>query len=98
VSIVNFLGMGPLELLLIMALALIVFGPDKLPDIARQLGRTIGEFRRMSSDVRTELQRNLQLDEDVSHRPGPRPGATPPSYTPPSPPSQPRPDDVQPPY
>jgi Tat protein translocase TatB subunit len=98
VSIVNFLGMGPLELLLIMALALIVFGPDKLPDIARQLGRTIGEFRRMSSDVRTELQRNLQLDEDVSHRPGHRPGATPPSYTPPSPPSQPRPDDVQPPY
>lgn len=94
----NFLGMGPLELLLILALALIVFGPDKLPDIARQLGRSLGEFRRMSSEVRAELTRNLQLDEDVPRRPGPpAPPANPPSYTPPSAPRS-RPDDVQPPY
>ncbi len=56
----NVLGMGPAELLLVLALALIVFGPDKLPDIARQLGRVVGEFRRVSSDVTREIQRSMQ--------------------------------------
>ena len=65
----NILGMGPAELLLVLALALIVFGPDKLPDIARQLGRVVGEFRRVSSDVTRELQRSIQEDPPAA---GPR--------------------------
>jgi Tat protein translocase TatB subunit len=96
----NFLGMGPLELLLILALALIVFGPDKLPEIARQLGRSVNQFRRMTSDVRTELQRGLQLDDDAtksgSARPSILPPATPSSTAPPR--TSPPPDDLQPPY
>src|SRR5436190_2929889 len=65
----NFLGMGPAELLLVLALALIVFGPDKLPDIARQLGRVVAEFRRISSDVTREIQRSIEDDPPTS---GPR--------------------------
>ena len=65
----NFLGMGPAELLLVLALALIVFGPDKLPDLARQIGRVVGEFRRVSSDVTREMQRSLQ---EEAPNPGPR--------------------------
>ena len=65
----NILGMGPAELLLVLALALIVFGPDKLPDIARQLGKVVGEFRRVSSDVTRELQRSIQEEPPAS---GPR--------------------------
>jgi sec-independent protein translocase protein TatA len=64
----NFLGMGPAELLLVLVLALIVFGPDKLPDIARQLGRTVAELRRVSSDVTREIQRSIQ-DEAPSSGP-----------------------------
>ena len=84
----NFLGMGPAELLLVLVLALIVFGPDKLPDIARQLGRTVAELRRVSSDVTREIQRSIQ-DEAPSS--GPRivrqsPTATPAAPAPLSPP------------
>ena len=65
----NFFGMGPLELGLILALALVVFGPDKLPELARQLGRVIGEVRRFSSEASSELQRTLSLDEPGVARP-----------------------------
>lgn len=72
----NFLGMGPAELVLVAALALIVFGPDKLPDIARQIGRAVGELRRVSSDVTREVQRSIQEEPSAS---GPRIVRQPPS-------------------
>ena len=59
----NVFGMGPLELFLILALALVVFGPDKLPDLARQVGKAVGEIRRISSEVTGEIHRGLQLDD-----------------------------------
>jgi sec-independent protein translocase protein TatA len=58
--------MGPLEVLLILALALIVFGPDRLPELARQVGRTVMEVRRITSDLTTEVNRSLQLEEPQS--------------------------------
>jgi sec-independent protein translocase protein TatA len=84
----NVLGMGPAELLLVLALALIVFGPDKLPDIARQVGRTVGELRRMSSDVTREIQRSIQEEPSGS---GPRIAHQPPRASPPPPPFDPPP-------
>jgi Tat protein translocase TatB subunit len=83
----NFLGMGPAELLLVLALALIVFGPDKMPDIARQLGKTVGDLRRVTSDVTRELQRSIQEDPSTS---GPRivrqsPSSNPPPQAEPTP-------------
>lgn len=44
-------GIGVPELLLILALALIVFGPGKLPDVGKAIGRGLSEFRRAAKDV-----------------------------------------------
>jgi TatA/E family protein of Tat protein translocase len=48
-------GIGMTELLVILAVALIVFGPKRLPELARSLGRALGEFRRASTDLRQQL-------------------------------------------
>jgi TatA/E family protein of Tat protein translocase len=58
----NFLGMGPMELLLIVVLALIVFGPAKLPEIMGQVGKAIGDFRRATSDLSDEFNRTIQAE------------------------------------
>ncbi len=49
-------GIGMPELLLILAVALIVLGPRKLPEIARSLGRGIAEFRRTTDDMKREME------------------------------------------
>lgn len=48
-------GIGMPELLLILALALIVIGPKKLPDIARALGKGLAEFRRATDDLKSSI-------------------------------------------
>lgn len=53
---------GPAEMLVIAIFALLVFGPDKLPDIARQVGRAVREFRRATAELTTELQAGV-IDE-----------------------------------
>ena len=55
-------NIGPTELLLILVLALIVFGPNRLPEVARGVGRGLREFRRASDDLKDELQRGFNLD------------------------------------
>jgi len=50
------------ELLVIFAIALVVLGPKKLPELARSLGRGLAEFRRASSDLHREF---LDVDKDV---------------------------------
>lgn len=55
-------GIGMPEMLLILAIALIVIGPKKLPDLAKSLGRAIGEFRRATND----LKESITIDDDVS--------------------------------
>ena len=50
------------ELLVIFALALLVLGPKRLPDLARSLGRGLSEFRRASTDLRREF---MDVAEDV---------------------------------
>ena len=51
--------LGPLEILLVAAVALIVFGPEKLPELARSVGRTIADLRRMADDMRFDLEDGL---------------------------------------
>jgi TatA/E family protein of Tat protein translocase len=58
----NILGMGPLEILLIVVLALIVFGPAKLPEIMGQVGKAIADFRRATSELSDEFNRTIQAE------------------------------------
>jgi TatA/E family protein of Tat protein translocase len=58
------LDIGVQEILVIMVLALIIFGPDKLPDLGRRLGRAMREFRRASDEFRSTVEQNLQLHLD----------------------------------
>ncbi len=52
-------GVGLPEMLVIMVIALIVFGPGKLPEIAGALGRAIGDFRRASRELTSDLQGSI---------------------------------------
>jgi len=54
-------NIGTNELLLILAIILLIFGPKKLPDLARSLGRAINEFRKASSGVTNEVE-NIKKD------------------------------------
>ena len=60
------LMIGPLgmqEMLIILMVALIVFGPRKLPQIGKTLGKSIAEFRRTSTELRSTLEREVQMEE-----------------------------------
>jgi len=54
-------GMGMPEIILILAIALIVLGPKKLPEIAKALGRGIAEFKKATQD----FKENLDVDNDL---------------------------------
>jgi len=56
-------SLGVPELLFILVLALLVFGPRKLPEIGRTLGRAMGEFRRATSDLKRTLDVELSTEE-----------------------------------
>ncbi|WP_035069045.1 Sec-independent protein translocase protein TatB [Nitratidesulfovibrio termitidis] len=56
-------GIGSTELLVIMVVALIVLGPKNLPNIARTLGKALGEFRRVSTDFQRTLNTEIELDD-----------------------------------
>jgi sec-independent protein translocase protein TatB len=56
------MSLGPEKIILILVVALIVFGPQRLPEIARQVGSAIRELRRMQDTVRGELEQVLHPD------------------------------------
>lgn len=55
-------SIGTSELLVIFVIALVVFGPRRLPELGRSLGRTINEFKRASSELRDTLEREVEQD------------------------------------
>ncbi len=86
--------MGPLgvpEMIFIFVLALLIFGPRKLPELGRTLGKALAEFRRASTDLRRTVEeemRNLEEEaRDLEHKatqfdsgPSELPAAEPPRY------------------
>jgi len=58
--------MGPIgipEMLIILVVALIFFGPRKLPELGRSLGRSINEFKRASNELKTTLDEEIRAEE-----------------------------------
>jgi sec-independent protein translocase protein TatA len=49
-------SLGPAEILVVLVVALLVFGPDKMPEIARQVGKGFREFRRVQQHLKSELR------------------------------------------
>jgi sec-independent protein translocase protein TatA len=57
---------GPIgmpELIVIMVLALIIFGPRKLPELGRSLGRSLNEFKRASNELKHTLDEEIRVEE-----------------------------------
>ncbi|MEI6667117.1 MAG: TatA/E family twin arginine-targeting protein translocase [Acidobacteriota bacterium] len=83
--------MGPIgmpELVVILVIALIIFGPRKLPELGRSLGKSIAEFKRASNELKNTLEEEIRVEERkvpppaaqvvVEHPPAP-PASTPPT-------------------
>ncbi|MBC8446991.1 MAG: twin-arginine translocase subunit TatB [Chloroflexi bacterium] len=56
-------GIGPMELLVVLVLALIVLGPRQLPDAARKLAKLTRDLRRMWTEVSTDFAREMNVEE-----------------------------------
>jgi Tat protein translocase TatB subunit len=56
--------LSPLEILVVAAVALIVFGPEKLPDIARTVGGAAARMRRMAAEFKEEFETSVQVGDD----------------------------------
>ena len=61
-------GMGFSETIFLFLLALLIFGPKKLPEIARQVGKALNEFRRASNDFKSQLAAEISQLEVESQR------------------------------
>lgn len=57
---------GPIgmpELIIIFVIALIIFGPRKLPDLGKSLGKSLAEFKRASNDLKNTLEEEVRIEE-----------------------------------
>lgn len=77
-------SIGMPELMIIFIVALIIFGPRKLPELGRSLGKSLSEFKRASNELRSTLEDEIRLEEqrearaaarvqDAAAKPGPTP-------------------------
>ena len=72
--------MGPIgmpELVIIFVIALIIFGPRKLPELGKSLGRSINEFKRASNELKSTLEDEIRVEEQKTATPAPKPAPTP---------------------
>ena len=70
-------SIGMPELMIIFVIALIIFGPRKLPELGRSLGRSLSEFKKASNELRSTLEEEIRIEEQkeaaakARRRPGP---------------------------
>lgn len=80
-------NLGMPELMMIMLLALLLFGPKKLPEIGKQVGKVLGEFKRASNDLKRSIEDEMSkaqsgLDSMTSDTPKPDSKPEPPALVP----------------
>ena len=56
-------SLGPAELILIFVVALLVFGPKKLPEIGRSVGKAIREFKKTSDEIKWRIEEEIEASE-----------------------------------
>ena len=66
------MNLGMPEMIFLFVLALIIFGPRKLPEIGRQVGRALNEFKRASNEFKAQIETeisNLEKDDNAADSP-----------------------------
>ena len=76
-------SIGMPELIIIFVIALIIFGPRKLPELGRSLGKSLSEFKRASNELKSTLEEEIRLDEQRANLEASRAAAA--AATPPAP-------------
>ncbi len=56
-------SIGPMELILIFVIALLVFGPKKLPEIGRSVGKALREFKKTSDEIKGRIEEEIEASE-----------------------------------
>jgi sec-independent protein translocase protein TatA len=56
-------SIGMPELIIILVIALIIFGPRKLPELGKSLGRSLSEFKKASTDLQNTLEQEIKIEE-----------------------------------
>ena len=86
-------SLGMPELIVIFVIALIIFGPRKLPELGRSLGKSLAEFKRASNELKSTLEEEIRMEDQRINLEASR--ATSPSAVPaPSPDAHPTPEPV----
>jgi sec-independent protein translocase protein TatA len=62
-------GIGMPELIVILVIALLIFGPNKLPDVGKALGRSIAEFEKASEDFKESVEMEMREAEKTASVP-----------------------------
>lgn len=66
----EFFGMGPLEILVILLVGLIIFGPQKIPQLARNLGKGVTALKKAADDLTAEVTKELEeIEEEKPTKP-----------------------------
>jgi TatA/E family protein of Tat protein translocase len=69
-------SLGMPELIVIFVIALIIFGPRKLPELGKSLGKSLAEFKRASNELKSTLEEEIRMEEQRTVTPAPAPASS----------------------
>jgi sec-independent protein translocase protein TatA len=72
-------SIGMPELVIILVIALIIFGPRKLPELGKSLGKSINEFKKASTELQNTLEQEIKLEEQKDEKARAAPATPPPT-------------------